>query len=50
MNLFREVMWLKLHLFWLVAQASLDRLYYFVFYGFDIKEVIEKNGEKYFGW
>lgn len=42
--------WIELHLFWLKGHLSWNRLYCYAIYGIDIKEIIEKNGEKYFGW
>ena len=47
---FGDIMWLELGLFWLKAHLSWNRLWCYTMYGVDIKEVIEKNGEKYFGW
>lgn len=45
-----ELMLLKLDSFWLEVELTWNRVYLYVIYGIDIKEVIEKNGEKYFGW
>ena len=42
--------WLKVELTWLEAELTWNRAYHYAIYGIDIKEVIEKNGEKYFGW
>lgn len=45
-----ELMLLKLDSFWLKVELTWNRAYCYAIYGIDIKEVIEKNGEKYFGW
>ena len=45
-----ELMLLKLDSFWLGVKLTWNRAYCYAIYGIDIKEVIEKNGEKYFGW
>jgi hypothetical protein len=45
-----ELMLLKLDSLWLKVELTWNRAYHYAIYGIDIKEVIEKNGEKYFGW
>ena len=45
-----ELMLLKLDSFWLKVELTRNRAYCYAIYGIDIKEVFEKNGEKYFGW
>ena len=45
-----KLMLLNLESFCLKVELTWNRAYCYAIYGIDIKEVIEKNGEKYFGW
>lgn len=45
-----ELIWLRTQRFWYRVEDTWDRVYCYVVYGFDIKEIIEKHGEEYIGW